>query len=113
MKKPSSDERADASRLVTVSGHIAFTGEPPCPGGAGWRGRQPKLSMRVAILAVEGKEHKVFFKNTCSGVCIDNDRDFKWSIGGRTLKSGQDGSPSSTKSHNRDHEGSDRDESLR
>ena len=45
MKKPSANERADASRLVTVAGHIAFTGEPPCPGGAGWRGRQPRLSM--------------------------------------------------------------------
>ena len=46
MKKPSADERADASRLVTVAGHIALVGEPPCPGGAGWRGRQPRLLMQ-------------------------------------------------------------------
>ena len=45
MKKPSANERADASRLVTVAGRIASTGEPPCPGRAGWRGRQPRLSM--------------------------------------------------------------------
>ena len=50
MKKPSTDERADASRLVTVAGHIASTGEPPYPGGAGWRGRQPKLFMYAVIL---------------------------------------------------------------
>jgi len=49
MKKPSADERADASRLVTVAGHIAYTGEPPCPGRAGWRGRQPRLLMSFEL----------------------------------------------------------------
>ena len=46
MKKPSALERADASRLVTVTGHIAFR-LTTLPGRAGWRGRQPKLLMQV------------------------------------------------------------------
>jgi hypothetical protein len=60
MKKPSADERADASRLVTVAGHIAFAGVPPCPGGAGWRGRQPNLFMLGSILVAQMIRVNVF-----------------------------------------------------
>jgi hypothetical protein len=47
MKKPSADERADASRLVTVAGHIALLGEPPCPGGQVGEGVSPDSSCKV------------------------------------------------------------------
>jgi hypothetical protein len=47
MKKPSADERADASRLFTVAGHIALVGEPPCPGGQVGEGVSPTLNVRT------------------------------------------------------------------
>ena len=41
MKKPSSIERADASAWLPFKTVTLPFGDPPCPEGAGWRGRQP------------------------------------------------------------------------
>lgn len=44
-KRKSPHEEGDAAAgMVASEGHIAL-GKPPCPGEAGWRGRQARLGM--------------------------------------------------------------------
>ena len=49
-----------AGRMVTGTGHIALLGEPPDPGGAGWRGRQPRLDIKNGVKITAPRAIKLF-----------------------------------------------------
>ena len=84
MKKPSADERADASRLVTVAGHIALVGEPPCPGGQVGEGVSPDSLCTLQFYGVGFEVSRSFMKKVVQSQRGAHPPHATWSARSRT-----------------------------